>query len=363
MPENTPGSRENNPNPVVDQATPHSGVNGYERPVYNFDGQNLQEALDSGALHIEYDEAGKAKVVVPDTIGDHIDPTKSTPTEAHVPLVAPEKAEKKSKRRLAIGSVIGSALLAGGTILGVNALSNDTPKQERVVATPNNDSETDEPSAEPSSATGESEAPNPEQQQSTESVVGVANTTLEGANVILPLEVAEQAAQPILVSEHNPIQAAELWTDYYNAYLLSQQANPDGSTGQTPESAELQQRVEENLWGPVSFQQQQNIDLSEYREFRENVSKGMFYMNFDSEDFPFDPNNAGTYHLEHEILESIGLGVDTYLIQLEVTATSNMAEKDPEHWSAIEPERTLRQDLTLKVVDGHYVAVGMKAVS
>lgn len=359
MPENTPGSRDTNPNQSTDQATPHSGVHGYERPVFNFDGQNLQEALDSGALHIEYDEAGKAKVIVPDTIGDHLDPTKTAPTEAHVPLTQPENAGRSRKRLAAIGGIVGSAVLAGGTIFGVSALGNDGPERERTTAVANDPNETTEPSAEPSSASEESEAPNPE--QSTESKVGVANTTLEGANVILPLEVAEQAAQPILASEHSPIEAAELWTTYFNAYLLSEQLVNDGSGEETPESAALTQQIEDNLWGPEAVRQQHTVDLSEYRDFRNDLANGMFYMNFEGGGVEFDPNNAATYHRDYEILEYLAPGVDTYIYQMQGTITSNLAEKDPEHWS-VEPEQTFSQHLTLKVVDGRYVGAGIKTV-
>lgn len=115
MSENTPGSRDNNLNPVVEQV-PHSGVHGHEKPVYNFDGQSLQEAIDRGDLHVEYDESGNLKAIVPNTLADHADPTKSTPTEVYEPLTAPAPApEKKSRRGIAAvaAGVVGATVLGG----------------------------------------------------------------------------------------------------------------------------------------------------------------------------------------------------------------------------------------------------------
>ena len=142
MPENTPGSRDNNLNPVSEQV-PHSGVHGHEQPVYNFDGQSLQDALDRGDLHVEYDEAGKPKIVVPDTLADHADPTKSEPTAVYEPLTAPAQApEKKSRRGLAAiaAGVVGATVLGGfGAVkmFGGEPSESDKPRVEpSVSATP-----------------------------------------------------------------------------------------------------------------------------------------------------------------------------------------------------------------------------------
>lgn len=113
MPENTPDSRNTNSNPVAEQQ-PHSGVQGYEKPVYDFDGQNLQEAIEQRDLHVQYDDKGQ--VIIPDTIGDHIDPTQSGRTDVYEPL-APTTAnpEKKSRKRLAafLAGTVGAAVLGG----------------------------------------------------------------------------------------------------------------------------------------------------------------------------------------------------------------------------------------------------------
>lgn len=353
MPENTPGSRDHNPNPVAEQV-PHSGVHGIERPVYNFNGQNLQEALESGALHIEYGDDGKPKVIVPDTIGDHVDPTRSEPTEAHTPLLAPEKSEKKS-RLVKIGSVIGAAVLTGGTIFGLSALGNDAPEKETVSATPSN--EGDSPSPSPSSAEGENEAPNPE---SKVSVVGEANTSLEGANVKVSPEVAEQAAQPILASEHTPLEAAKLYTEYLNVYLLSAEMAPDTyDYTETPESIEMGKRIEENLNGPQTMQDANGVYNVDMRELRSKLGFTLRYVNeFGGGDVV---GKTATYHREYEILEHTQVDKNTHVFITELTTTTNLGEVDGTHWD-IEPTQVARQDLTLKVVDGRYIGAGLTTV-
>lgn len=120
----SPSGSENQfqPHDTDTQNIPHSGVNGHERPVFNFDGKSLQDALDSGALHIEYDHEGNPKVIVPDNIGDHVDPTQSERTEVHEPLVTPQK-KRIGKRGIAaiVSGVVGVAVIGGlgaGRVMG-----------------------------------------------------------------------------------------------------------------------------------------------------------------------------------------------------------------------------------------------------
>lgn len=353
MPENTPGSRDQNPNPVAEQI-PHSGVNGVERPVFNFNGQNLQDALESGALHIEYDADGKPKVIVPDTIGDHVDPTQSEQTEVHTPLLALEKPEKSS-RFLKLGSVIGAAVLTGGTVLGISALGNADPQKETTSVDPSNEGES--PSAEPTSAEGENEAPNPENKVS---VVGEANTTFEGANVKVPMEVAELATQPILASEYTPLEAAKLWTEYLNVYLLSAEMDPESyDYTETPESIEIGKQIEENLDGPQAMQDANGVYNADFRDLRNGLGFTLRYVNeFGGGDVA---GKTATYHRENEILEHSQIDENTHVFITELTTTTNLGEVDGTHWD-IEPIKVVRQDLTLKVVDGRYIGAGLTTV-
>lgn len=66
-----------------------------------------------------------------------------------VPLTSTETTEKKSKA-LKIGGAIGAVILAGGAALGIGTMNNEAPTRETTSASPE---------TEPSSATGENEAP------------------------------------------------------------------------------------------------------------------------------------------------------------------------------------------------------------
>lgn len=109
MPENTPDSRNTNPNPVAEQQ-PHSGVHGYEKPVHDFEGQNLRDAIEQRSLHVQYDDKGQ--VIIPNSLGDHVDPTQSERTAVYEPLATPEK---KSRKRLAaiVAGAVGATVLGG----------------------------------------------------------------------------------------------------------------------------------------------------------------------------------------------------------------------------------------------------------
>lgn len=155
MPENTPDSRNTNPNPIAEQQ-PHSGVHGFELPVHDFEGQNLQEAIEQRNLHVQYDEAGQ--VIIPDTIGDHLDPTQTERTSVYEPLVTPVVTpEKKSRKRIAAfaAGAVGAAVLGGlGAVklFGNDDIAEATPNTQPTVGAPVAPGEA-EPTSAPEAAT------------------------------------------------------------------------------------------------------------------------------------------------------------------------------------------------------------------
>lgn len=134
MPEKTPASSDNNPNTVAEQI-PHSGVGGHEQPVFDFPGHNLKEAVEQRDLHVGYDEEGR--VIVPDSLGDHIDPTQSDRTDVYTPLTppveaAPSTTEKTSNWKRWIALVGGGAVLVGGgAVVGKAMSSGDNSVEPR----------------------------------------------------------------------------------------------------------------------------------------------------------------------------------------------------------------------------------------
>lgn len=152
MPENTPDSRNTNPNPVAEQQ-PHSGVHGYEKPVHDFEGQNLRDAIEQRSLHVQYDDKGQ--VIIPNSLGDHIDPTQSERTSVYEPLATPEK---KSRKRLAaiVAGAVGATVLGGLGAIKVFSESEEPAGQLPSTSAP------DKP--------GESSGSNPESSPSVEAV-------------------------------------------------------------------------------------------------------------------------------------------------------------------------------------------------
>lgn len=199
MPEKSPDSRDTNPNAVSEQ-TPHSGVEGYERPVFNFNGKDLQAALDSGELHIEYDENGKPKVIVPDTIGDHVDPTKSETTEVYRPLTAPVETsetlvttttrESSRKRRgiaaIAAGAVATAVLGSFGAVKMFSGEDNSAePRVEPSASASPNPGE-GSPAPEPSVDASPETSPSPEAPSNVEVIASVEQYPT-AADAIIPL--------------------------------------------------------------------------------------------------------------------------------------------------------------------------------
>lgn len=191
----SPSGSENQfqPHDTDTQNIPHSGVNGHERPVFNFDGKSLQDALDSGALHIEYDHEGNPKVIVPDNIGDHVDPTQSERTEVHEPLVTPQK-KRIGKRGIAaiVSGVVGVAVIGGlgaGRVMGGD---DPSPERERTSFSPDS----------PEPIDNESEAPNSGEKTLGESIIEGAATPST------PEQVQYVIDNPVSKKDHpNPVDA------------------------------------------------------------------------------------------------------------------------------------------------------------
>lgn len=270
MPENTPGSRDNNPNPVTEQV-PHSGVHGYERPVFDFDG-NLEDALSQNNLHVERDEQGNM-ILVPNSLGEHRDPTKTTPTEAHSPLLSPEKPQKKSSL-IKIGGAIGAVVLAGGAAFGIGAMNGgEEPQRERTGATPSTDTESEAPQANETPTTPEdTTAPEISDPENDKSV-------LSGIEGIPSDEVINYAAtHPILIEGGKPSAGAArsaviTMGDYFNIYDKS------GKLDQfelTPESAAIGEKILNNIYGPLGVRNPiGNFDFEALAAERESIAAGI----------------------------------------------------------------------------------------
>lgn len=271
MPENTPGSRDNNPNPVTEQV-PHSGVHGYERPVFDFDG-NLEDALSQNNLHVERDGQGNM-ILVPNSLGDHRDPTKTAPTEAHSPLLSPEKPQKKSNLTK-IGGAIGAVVLAGGAAFGLGALNGgEEPQKEQASATPSADPENKKPQSDKSPTnseeTTEPEVKDPENDKLVLS--GIEGTPSEEA-------INYAATHPILVEGGEPTaesaaKAVVTMGDYFNIYLKS--GKLDGFD-LTPESTANGDKILNNIYGPLGVRNPMlpQSDFDALAAERESIASGI----------------------------------------------------------------------------------------
>lgn len=135
MPENSPGSRDTNPNTASDvsEQIPHSGVHNDEKPAYGFE-KSLEQALRDGDLHVEIDENGR-RILVPNSLGEHRDPTNSPTTEAYEPLGPVTKEEKPKNTKKWIAGIVGTTVLAGAGLFGYNA-ATDKDASEAVPTAP-----------------------------------------------------------------------------------------------------------------------------------------------------------------------------------------------------------------------------------
>lgn len=136
MPEHTPhGPEDTNSNPVSEQVR-HSGHQG-ERPVYEFrnpDGSHMsiEEAMAAGLIH-----------PVPNTLGEHRDPSNTPPTEAYTPLheqVTTPVVNRRKRLAAVAAGVVGTAVIGGiGAVMAVGGDSEKpTPKSDRETSAPVN---------------------------------------------------------------------------------------------------------------------------------------------------------------------------------------------------------------------------------
>lgn len=122
---------------AIQDQVPHSGEHHNERPVYDFrnpDGSSMtiEEAMEAGLIH-----------PVPESLGEHRDPSNTAPTEAYSPLISDSAretsttAEKSKKKRLAgiVAGAVATAALGGfGAAKAFGGDPEPTPG-ERPVAT------------------------------------------------------------------------------------------------------------------------------------------------------------------------------------------------------------------------------------
>lgn len=122
------------------------GSDKFQEGLHPTDGVRPFKQGDLPDVHASLLERGVPEV-------SPIDPHTLEVSVDKVPL-SPAEADKKKSKALKIGGAIGAVIMAGGAALGINAMNNDAPQRETTSATPEAPNE-----SEPSSATGENEAP------------------------------------------------------------------------------------------------------------------------------------------------------------------------------------------------------------
>jgi hypothetical protein len=269
--------------------------------------------------------------------------------------------EKQPGWRKWVAGLVGGAVLAGGGYgaakLGDGeATSPQTIPEAPVASAPATPGEATPTPLEEAEQASAPENSAPEKQNS---VVGEANVTLEGANVKVPNELAEQAASPILSSEYSPREAAELWTQYLNIYLLSATIDPERFDGtQLPESVVQGNAILENLNGTVIDRSENGVDTSDLEKLRANIANTLHMVN---DMGGGKPGSTATYHREYTILGEEPALEGSYTFDTKITVDSNFAEIYPELW-VIPPHQEGHQTLTLKEVDGRYICTNLTTV-
>lgn len=233
--------------PDAQKPSTQTGSEKFQEGIHPTDGVRPFKQGDLQDVHERLLERGVPEV-------SPIDPHTLDVAVDKVPLLAPEKTEKKS-RTAVIGAAIGGAVLSAAAVLTFNALGDKAPEAPTTSAT-------EAPAAEETTQAESPEAP-------------ASSIELSGIMTQPSAEVINYVANTPILVEGKPnaagaLQATVTMGDYMNIYRNGGQLGD--FVDLTPESEAIGESIITNVYGPAEVRNASNIDFQKLADERKSIA-------------------------------------------------------------------------------------------